>query len=460
MTLAAAILAQSFFAFTARAASFPDVPSGSVYRPAIETLADRHVINGNPDGTFAPDRTVNRAEFLTLLYRAQSLTAPAPGTQCFKDVPVGSWFQAVVCDAAAQGFVSGYGDKTFRPEQAVNRVEALKMLFAVMKLNQQTSLDATNMALAYSDVNSSAWYMQYLSAAFKLHILPMPGAATSLFHPESPLSRAEAAAYIYNALFTDAPLTVDMSSASSVASSQEQSSAVAMESSSTHTRSSKSAASSEADVSVTQVDVPFNDDGTMVQKQSRSYRFALKQTTVMSIKVTVTGGSTPGDVSCRLYKLDAANSFSLEYYLGYEDKDSCTLIVALSAGSYQFDVLPHSVSLPFIVDATQMKGDGNDGFVQAKMLIINTPASTALDTNDFADFYKFTLTQQTTMTVELTNASNLRCVVYPMEDVDIYGFAGPECNQSYDFPPGTYYVGVLQKDGHNNKQNYSVRFHK
>lgn len=447
----AALLTQTLFAFTAKAASFPDVPSNSPYRVAIETLADLKVINGNPDGTFAPDRTVNRAEFLTMLYRANKTTPATPVVACFTDVPLSAWFSPVVCDAASNSYVSGYAGKIFKPQQAVNRVEALKMMFTVLKLNQLATLDSTTKALAYTDVSASAWYMQYLSAAFKLNILPVPGVSSKTFGPDGELTRAEAAAFIYNAI-SPAPLPLSSTVSSSAATQRSSASSVAT------TRSSSSLVTQETGT-ITQVDFPFNDDGTFTKKLARSYRFTMKQTTTMQIQTLVSGGSTPDDVTCRLFKLDG-DSFSLEYYIGFQDEDSCTLLSTLGAGSYQLDIQPRIAGLPFTVSAKAVKGDGNDGFTQAKLLTLNNPVSAVIDTNEYGDYYTFTLTSPASLMVELTNAENLQCVVYPMANVDIFGFASPDCNEQYDFPAGTYYIGVMQKNGHAAKQNYSVRFKK
>lgn len=458
--LTVALLSQSLFALSAKAASFPDVPTSSLYRPAIESLADKNIIKGNPDGSFAPDKTVNRAEILTLLYRAfpHPLAARPAVSNCFLDVPAGSWFEQVVCDAAAQGFVAGYSDKTFRPNQAVNRVEALKMLFTVSGLPQQTTLEATTKALSYGDVSSTAWYMQYLSAAFKLKILPMPGADSAYFWPAGSLSRAEAAAYIYNAISPE-PLSFETPSVAASSSSSVSSS------SSSVPEAQSSAASSSSKIAlmvpvVTQMNFPFTDTGKFTTKETHSYRFSLTQTTVAMFGVTVINENMQDDVQCRLYKLDSADSFALEYYFGYQGKDSCTIRTALAAGSYQLDVIPVVSRMNYTVTAKVVTGDGNDGFVQAKNLIINAPSSTNLDNDDYGDYYMMKLTQPMKLTVELTNESALRCIIYPMEDVDIYGFSGPECNASYDFPAGTYYIGVLQKNGRLSKKDYSVRYHK
>jgi hypothetical protein len=189
-------------------ATFPDVSDTSPFHAAISALAQLQIVKGNADGTFAPGRSVNRAEFLTLLYRAKSVTPAAPTASCFKDVPANAWFAGVVCDAALHSYVAGYSDKTFKPEQAVNKVEALKMLFTVMGLAQGESAEGKAGALAYSDVNSSAWYMTYLVSAFKLHILPLPGMMPPFMGPDKALSREEAAGVIYNAIFPT-PLSLD-----------------------------------------------------------------------------------------------------------------------------------------------------------------------------------------------------------------------------------------------------------
>lgn len=449
----AIVLSQSLLS-VAQAATFPDVPAGNPYTVAISALADMKVINGNPDGTFAPDRTVNRAEFLTMLYRSKNLAASAPAAACFTDVPKDAWFAPVVCNAAAKTFVSGYKDGSFKPQQAVNRVEALKMLFTVHGLSQQATPESTAEALTYPDLVASAWYMQYVSAAFRLDIVPVPGVSATMFGPDQPLSRAEAAAYIYNAIF---PSPLPLSGASSAPA---QTSSVTQQSSSAQTRSSKSAATA-AEPSITNVDFPFGHDGRFTNKLSQSFRFSLRQKTTTWLQVTIPGSPTEDSVTCRLYKLGTtADSFSLEYYLGYQDKGTCTVRATLASGDYQFDVAPLMPNLAFAVTSKTTTGDGNDGFVEAKNLLINVPASTLLDTTDFGDYYMFTLKDQTSLMIELTNEESIRCIVYPMENVDIYGFASPDCNVQYDFPPGTYYIGVLQKNGRASKQNYSIRYKK
>ena len=84
------------------AISFPDVPSNYPHKAAIEALADRGVIGGNPDGTFAPHNPVDRASILKMLYKAANITPDLSKVKCMSDVAAGSWYETFVCDAVAR----------------------------------------------------------------------------------------------------------------------------------------------------------------------------------------------------------------------------------------------------------------------------------------------------------------------------------------------------------------------
>lgn len=427
-------------------AGFSDI-STSLYVDAIIALSERGIVKGNPDGLFHPERTVNRAEFLTMLYRAKNMEPTQPDVSCFSDVPLSAWFAGVVCDSAAKGYVGGYPDKTFKPEKAVNRVEAVKMLFTVLGLSLKASADNNNRALAYTDVSATAWYMLYLPAAFERGILPIAGYAGNMLMPEKELTRGEAAAYIANAIGAKPSQSSSTSSVTSASVSSVQS---------TTGESNASYSSSPAPLIRQEVDYPFSDSGVFIAKQTVSYTFTLKQAVTTSVKVTGVSALGSG-VSCRLYRLDGTTNFSTEYYLGHQYRDACDMTVTLAAGSYQFDIQPVSAGAAYTVFLKTAKGDGNDGFSQAKSLTVGTPKTSALDTTDYADWFTFTLGAQTNTMVEISNDSQVRCIIYPLANVDIYGFAGPDCNAQYDFPPGTYVIGVMQRDERVEKPSFTIR---
>ena len=188
----------------AEAAIFPDVPQGHLYQEPIEALAQAQVINGNPDGNFSPDRMVNRAEMLKMLYKATGKQPDAASKSCFTDVGAGAWYESFVCDAAAHHFVEGYSsDGTFRPADPVNRVEALKMVLQVFGIGIADVSEEQQQIVKFVDVSTTAWYTKYLYTAYLKQILPIAGQEPGRFYPDWPLLRGEAAAIIYNALHAD-----------------------------------------------------------------------------------------------------------------------------------------------------------------------------------------------------------------------------------------------------------------
>lgn len=127
-TLTAATLAAMVLGTfpAALAQSFPDVKASYQYKEAIDSLRADGVIAGNPDGTYRPDATINRAEFLKIVLESRGEIDASAG-ECFPDVE-DEWFAPYVCTAKTEDIVQGYSDGSFRPEQAVNFVEAAKIL--------------------------------------------------------------------------------------------------------------------------------------------------------------------------------------------------------------------------------------------------------------------------------------------------------------------------------------------
>jgi len=439
--VAAFILSQTLFTLSASAASFPDVPRDHPFGAAIALLADLKIVNGYPDGNFYPAKPVNRAEFLTLLYRAKGWTASAPSSSCFSDVAHGSWYEAVVCDASLKGYVGGYPDGKFRPEKEVNRVEALKMIFTVYGFDSTRDSDKVS---TYIDVQAGTWYMPYFRSAFAYRILPVTGQGTTYYYPESSLLRGEAAAYINNAMNAGyAPAT------SSAASSQVSSSGG---------RSSRSSAASSAgeDITIHNFDFPFSDDGTFTKKQKQVYRFTLASSKYVDITASVNANSSPQGISCTLFKLNDTG-LSYEYYFGFESGSECRINVALGSGDYQLEAWPKMAGAAYDIFTKEGKTNGNDGFSEAKALLRNMPKIGIMNVGDNSDWYKFTLTQETKLTIKLTSG-NARCLIYPMDDVSLFGFSGPVCNEEYSYPKGTYYIGVLRENQKTEKLTYTLEY--
>ncbi|MNO13970.1 Extracellular endo-alpha-(1-_5)-L-arabinanase precursor [compost metagenome] len=98
----------------------------------FQAWADKGLITGYGNGSFKPDQAITRSEWVVLINRVFNLQAESESG--FSDVAETSPYYSDVIKAAAAGYISGYGDGTFRPNQAVSRQEAAVMLFRLFQL--------------------------------------------------------------------------------------------------------------------------------------------------------------------------------------------------------------------------------------------------------------------------------------------------------------------------------------
>jgi hypothetical protein len=417
---------------------FSDVGDNHLFKADIEAMARAGIAKGDPDGKYHPDRYVNRAEFLKLLYLAAGRIPKSIYVKCFLDVVAGSWYESYVCDAAAKenAFVQGVGNGKFDPAAPVTRTQALKMIFTVFGLDAgDISADDQNL-IKFVDVSVTAWYSKYLSAAYKVGVLPVAGEGGARFYPDKELTRGEAAAYIYNGMKVRAKKQESESSASSSSASEE--------SDDTAKRSSSSSSSSAPTFATKDVAFPFSDTDTFVDKKPVNYVFDLTSAkTIASIVVGITGYYQT-DVSCRLY-LISSSGFSDEYYLGVQTDGKCAITTALKPGKYQLQLQPLAPDASYTVDAAAGFGDSNDGFMEAISLPTGRARTETLDINDLFDWYTFTIAKDRYATVELSPSVGLDCIIYTPSDVDQFGFSGPQCGATYQFAAGTYIIGVGRK---------------
>lgn len=158
------ILALSIPAY---AASFPDVDESDTYYEAVEFLFTENIISGNDDGTYAPDRVLNRAELMKVIAEgASTYFGWAEGTfdlyinsTCFDDVPAGEWYTKYICYGKEMGWVVGYEDGTlFKPSQDVTFAEGLKITYM-------------GFGLDYSE-EGEVWYQDVVEDASMYNYIP------------------------------------------------------------------------------------------------------------------------------------------------------------------------------------------------------------------------------------------------------------------------------------------------
>lgn len=151
--LAYAALDTTHIDFTDVTGRYGDAPFSKAETAAISVLTTMGVVEGNPDGTFAPKRTLNRAEFTKIALSLKNIEiTSADKADCFPDVHTDDWFSGYVCKAKTMDVVQGYTDGNFRPAQSVTYAEAVKILSALFDYS-------------LSPQDGDEWFSPYMRAA-------------------------------------------------------------------------------------------------------------------------------------------------------------------------------------------------------------------------------------------------------------------------------------------------------
>jgi hypothetical protein len=187
----------------AQARTFPDV-QGHWAQTFIEALAERGVILGFPDGTFRPDDPVTRAQFAAMIRKAFPRAAKRSGTQ-FVDVPANYWGLEAIQTAYRTGFLEGYPNSIFLPEQNIPRVQVLVSLVTGLDLSPPEQV-ATILSRSFQDAAQIPDFARPKVAAATLNQLVVNYPDVALLNPNRNASRAEVASFIYQALVKEGTL--------------------------------------------------------------------------------------------------------------------------------------------------------------------------------------------------------------------------------------------------------------
>lgn len=187
LVLIYALFCRSLFSF---ADGLTDL-EGHWARAAIEKAVEEGYVKGYPDSTFRPDNVVTRAEFVAMVNAAYIIQAIEPKSG-FKDVKDTDWYARDIAAAAEAGYVSGYDDNTFKPNQHIKREEAACL---IVNLTKMTGGAKKN----FADSSKIDFWAQDAVNILVLNGV-MSGYPDGTFRPTGNLTRAEAVAIIGNAL--------------------------------------------------------------------------------------------------------------------------------------------------------------------------------------------------------------------------------------------------------------------
>ena len=183
----------SLFIFSPGAhAVFTDVSSSHPYFEAINYLQENEIVEGYSDQTYRPDQKVNRAEALKIILLGSNILVPEIQDQeIFPDVVHETWYAKFAAKAKNLDIVSGDSDTgMFRPGDTVNLAEILKILLKTNGI--QTSVPDNQ---PYADVPTDAWFSPYFAYADSISLLE-EDAGHNVF-PATPVTRGLMAQLMY-----------------------------------------------------------------------------------------------------------------------------------------------------------------------------------------------------------------------------------------------------------------------
>lgn len=173
--------------------SFSDLV-GHWAEPFIRALVGMNLIQGFADGTFQPDEVMTRAQYTALIAAAFNPAAKRPSPE-FTDIPKDFWAAKAIEVAARGGFVGGFSDRTFRPQQKVQRLQI------IVSLVNGLGLSATNQkTIIYKDQNKIPEYAQTAVTIATQQKIIVNYPDPNLLAPTREATRAEVAAMVYQAL--------------------------------------------------------------------------------------------------------------------------------------------------------------------------------------------------------------------------------------------------------------------
>ena len=167
-TMFARLLTEQIEADKTYSNTFSDVPKGYWAANYIGYMQQFGIITGYSDGSFHPDAPVTRAEFAAIASRFEKLTE---GSKSFTDVPDTYWAARYINFAATRGWVTGYSDGTFKPENTITRAEVAAVTCRLLERSADQSYIRSHLKelRTFADMTESHWAYWYAMEAANGH---------------------------------------------------------------------------------------------------------------------------------------------------------------------------------------------------------------------------------------------------------------------------------------------------
>ncbi|MEK7673488.1 MAG: S-layer homology domain-containing protein [Patescibacteria group bacterium] len=188
--------------YSTPAFAFSDVKTNTSYKGSIEWMADNEVIKGYSDNNFKPDQCVTRAEFLKMLYKMAEVdtsTYTIVDAKLLPDADRNAWYINFIATGYGRKIISGYPDGKFKPNQCVNRAEAIKMAVLEFYRDEIPELEASGETAL--DMKENDWFYKYVRFTLKANLIGLNHAVRTdagiKVMPAGNMTRAEVAELLF-----------------------------------------------------------------------------------------------------------------------------------------------------------------------------------------------------------------------------------------------------------------------
>ena len=146
--------------------TYTDVPDNYWANTAISTMTGLGIVQGRSSTTFDPKAPITRAQFAAICARFD--TGTSSGTQTFSDIS-GHWAEKYIQRAAELGWIKGFEDGTFRPNDCITRAQAMTMINRVLNRIPEDASDLLSNMNVWPDCNTSDWFYLAVQEATNSH---------------------------------------------------------------------------------------------------------------------------------------------------------------------------------------------------------------------------------------------------------------------------------------------------
>jgi hypothetical protein len=172
---------------------FKDIKDSEAQEYIIH-LHDAGIVSGRPDGTFAPETFITRAEFMAIMVKALKLKSFNTDSNVFADIE-GHWAQEILLLGREHGLISGYEDNTVRPDNYITLAEVSSVISRAFSF--KTSRNGI-----YGQLRNDRWYSTSVKKMFDVGILTVDDSIYNRFDEEKYINRANCSIMVSRALST------------------------------------------------------------------------------------------------------------------------------------------------------------------------------------------------------------------------------------------------------------------